>query len=95
VSQHDNRIAGLSPQLREEFRSPPAVHRGAPFWAWNARLNKDRLCRQIEWFHEMGLGGFFMHPRTGLDTEYSAPSSWTASPPARTRPRPSDVRLAL
>lgn len=57
-------------EFAEQFRSPPAAFRGAPFWAWNDRLDQERLCRQIEWFREMGMGGFFMHPRTGLETEY-------------------------
>lgn len=57
----------LSPEL---FRSPSAEYRGAPFWAWNGRLDQEELDRQIEVFHKMGLGGFHMHVRTGLDTPY-------------------------
>ena len=53
-----------------EFGNPPASSRGAPFWAWNDRLDKGRLRRQLEVFKRMGMGGAFMHPRTGLDTEY-------------------------
>ena len=41
-----------------------------PFWAWNNKLNKEQLLRQVDVFAEMGLGGFHMHSRTGLDTEY-------------------------
>ncbi|KAA8577103.1 hypothetical protein EYC84_007107 [Monilinia fructicola] len=55
------------PQL---FKSPSSEYRGCPFWAWNTKLNKDQLLRQIDYFAEMGLGGFHMHVRTGLDTEY-------------------------
>ena len=33
-------------------------------------LEKDELIRQIHVMQEMGLGGFFMHSRTGLQTEY-------------------------
>ncbi len=57
----------LSPAL---FENPTSEYRGAPFWAWNGKLNKDELFRQIEIFKEMGLGGFHMHVRTGMDTEY-------------------------
>jgi hypothetical protein len=53
-----------------EFKNPPAVFRGAPFWAWNNKLDADELCRQIECFKKMGFGGFHMHVRTGLATEY-------------------------
>ncbi|MCL1910572.1 MAG: hypothetical protein FWG05_06535, partial [Kiritimatiellaeota bacterium] len=44
--------------------------RGAPFWAWNAKLSPAELRRQIRTMKQMGLGGFFMHSRVGLDTEY-------------------------
>ena len=52
------------------FRNPTSEYRGTPFWAWNCELKKDELCRQIEIFKEMGLGGFHMHVRTGLVTPY-------------------------
>ena len=52
------------------FKNPPSRYRGAPFWAWNSVLDKETLQRQIEVFREMGLGGFHMHPRAGLRTEY-------------------------
>lgn len=58
-------------RMREEdFQNPPAKFRGAPFWAWNCRLKKEMLRRQIGYFKEMGMGGFHMHCRTGMDTEY-------------------------
>ena len=52
------------------FANPSAEYRGTPFWAWNAKLDRETLFRQIEAFREMGLGGFHMHARTGLDTAY-------------------------
>ncbi len=52
------------------FENPGSRFRGAPFWAWNTKLEKDRLRRQIGYFEEMGMGGFHMHSRTGLDTPY-------------------------
>ena len=52
------------------FENPTSEYRGAPFWAWNGKLDKDELFRQIEIFKKMGLGGFHMHVRTGMDTEY-------------------------
>lgn len=55
---------------KELFRNPPAAYRGKPFWAWNGRLEEKELLRQIDVFQEMGFGGFFMHSRTGLETEY-------------------------
>ena len=54
----------------ELFKNPTSEYRGAPFWAWNCRLEKEELLRQIEEFKKMGFGGFFMHPRSGLDIPY-------------------------
>lgn len=62
-----NKEAVLSDAL---FRSPTAEYRGTPFWAWNGYLEKKELARQIGVFKEMGLGGFHMHVRTGLENEY-------------------------
>ncbi len=45
----------------EQFWNPPASFRSAPFWAWNGKLEKEKLAEQIEAFHQMGFGGFFMH----------------------------------
>lgn len=59
------------PRLSDElFKNPNSEYRGTPFWAWNCKLDKDELLRQIDIFNEMGLGGFHMHVRTGLENEY-------------------------
>ena len=55
---------------KNDFQNPPASFRGKPFWSWNGRLDKDELIRQVGIMKEMGFGGFFMHSRTGLKTEY-------------------------
>lgn len=61
----------ISPSLDPDlFRTPTSEYRATPFWAWNNRLNAPQLERQIEVFKGMGFGGFHMHPRTGMDTEY-------------------------
>jgi len=52
------------------FKRPGSEFRGAPFWAWNGKLEPDELRRQVRVMHRMGLGGFFMHSRVGLDTPY-------------------------
>ena len=53
------------------FGKPDRRKYGAkPFWAWNGKLDKEELIRQTEVMKEMGFGGFFMHSRTGLATEY-------------------------
>ncbi len=52
------------------FKSPGSEYRATPFWAWNCKLEREELLRQIDIFREMGLGGFHMHVRTGLESEY-------------------------
>ena len=52
------------------FASPTAEYRAAPFWGWNCKLEKRQLLQQIDYIKEMGFGGFYMHSRTGLDTEH-------------------------
>lgn len=60
-----------TPSLKDElFKNPTSEYRGTPFWAWNNMLTSEELCRQIEVFKEMGLGGFHMHVRTGLKNKY-------------------------
>ncbi|KAH9210217.1 hypothetical protein DL95DRAFT_526425 [Leptodontidium sp. 2 PMI_412] len=55
---------------KELFKNPTSEYRGCPLWAWNTKLKKEQLMRQIDNFADMGMGGFHMHVRTGLDTEY-------------------------
>ena len=57
-------------RLSEQFLNPGAAWRGKPFWSWNGELQEGELLRQIEVMQKMGMGGFFMHSRTGLVTEY-------------------------
>ena len=62
-----NESPHLDPAL---FAKPTAEYRGAPFWSWNCTLDRARLFRQIEALKAMGMGGFHMHSRVGLATEY-------------------------
>jgi len=57
-------------QLYQQFLDPGPAYRGKPFWSWNGELTQDELFRQIQVMKDMGFGGFFMHSRTGLATEY-------------------------
>ena len=57
-------------KLFDNFQNPEIKWRGKPFWAWNGKLEKEELIRQISVMKEMGFSGFFMHSRTGLATEY-------------------------
>lgn len=60
-----------SPELpRKLFENPTSEYRGTPFWAWNCKLNKNELLRQIEQLKKMGFGGFHIHSRCGLSSKY-------------------------
>ena len=63
----ESRAETLSKEL---FQCPPSAYRGAPFWAWNGDLSKMPLNEEIEHMKEMGMGGFFIHPRVGMYTRY-------------------------
>jgi len=60
----------LTDTVFSKFQTPGAAFRGKPFWSWNGTLEKTELLRQLRVFKEMGMGGAFMHSRTGLKTEY-------------------------
>ena len=60
----------MRPLTDEDFRNPSSEYRATPFWAWNTNLDRDELIRQIDIFRELGFGGFHMHVRTGMATEY-------------------------
>lgn len=45
-------------------------YRPIPFWSWNGKLEPEELRRQVRWMKEQGFGGYFMHARAGLTTEY-------------------------
>ncbi len=60
-----------APELTPEvYANPTAVYRGAPFWAWNCKLERGRILRQLDALARMGLGGGHIHSRTGLATPY-------------------------
>ncbi len=52
------------------FKDPPKEYRGAPFWGWVTRQEKHKTVGQIDVMEEMGMGGFHMHTRVGLDIPY-------------------------
>ena len=45
-------------------------HGAIPFWSWNDRLEEAELRKQINNMYDLGMKGFFMHARMGLETEY-------------------------
>ncbi len=52
------------------FAAPDKRFRSIPFWSWNDRLTEQELAWQIREMADKNIGGFFMHSRDGLETEY-------------------------
>lgn len=58
----DNLIRALEGDLTD--------YQSIPFWSWNNEIEPEELVRQIEDMKAAGIGGFIMHARIGLKTEY-------------------------
>lgn len=54
----------------KDLENPSVEYRSIPFWSWNDKLDPDMLREQIREMKKAGLGGYFMHARGGLQTEY-------------------------
>lgn len=57
-------------ELKKEFAVPSAKYRPIPFWSWNDGLDAGEIRKQVGELKEGGVGGYFMHARSGLKTEY-------------------------
>ena len=55
---------------KKDLLNPSNYYRPIPFWSWNENLDIDETKRQIGLMYEAGIGGYFMHARGGLQTEY-------------------------
>lgn len=53
-----------------DFKNIPAKYRPIPFWSWNEKLDTKETSCQVNAMHSAGMGGFFMHARGGLMTDY-------------------------
>lgn len=60
------------------LQNPDKRYRPVPFWSWNDRLEPEELRRQIREMNAVGIGGYFMHARGGLQTEYLSEEWMTA-----------------
>lgn len=52
------------------FKRVDKKYRPIPFWSWNEKLDTETTRHQVKLMDEAGVGGFFMHARGGLLTEY-------------------------
>ena len=56
--------------IKLNFKEVEKKYRPIPFWSWNSKLDVNETEWQIELMDKAGMGGFFMHARGGLTTEY-------------------------
>ena len=57
-------------KLKKAFADDLNAYRSIPFWSWNNELDKNELVSQIDEMKKVGIGGFIIHARMGLTTEY-------------------------
>lgn len=57
-------------KLIDDIKKNAHSYGSIPFWSWNDKLEPEELRRQIQNMKKLGMNGFFMHARGGLDTEY-------------------------
>lgn len=50
--------------------NPENQYKSTPFWSWNDKLDPEMLRWQIQEMKKANVGGYFMHARGGLITEY-------------------------
>ncbi len=53
-----------------DFKNVDKKYRAVPFWSWNDKLDIEETRRQVAIMDDAGIGGFMMHARGGLLTEY-------------------------
>lgn len=53
-----------------DFKNISKKYCPIPFWSWNEKLSIAETKEQIQEMNLAGMGGFFMHARGGLQTEY-------------------------
>lgn len=59
-----------APFSEEDFKNPSSEYRGAPFWAWNCKMEESDVSDMTDMFEEMGMGGAHLHSRTGMALPY-------------------------
>ena len=57
-------------EIIQKIKNINRKYRPIPFWSWNDKLTSDLLKWQIQEMVQAGIGGYFMHARGGLETEY-------------------------
>ncbi|SHF94557.1 alpha-L-rhamnosidase [Mariniphaga anaerophila] len=88
----DGRFVDYSSMI-EEFRSPGADYRSAPFWVWNHDVSQDDINYSLTEFKKNGIDGVFLHPRYGMITEYLSDNWFELVDYTKERARELDMRV--
>jgi hypothetical protein len=59
-----------------KFSDPPVDYRSFPFFSMNDSLNAEEMKVQVRDFSKAGFGGFYLHSRDGLLTEFLGNEWW-------------------
>lgn len=65
-----NEVGMKYKDIKNAFLNPEAIDRSAPFWSWNDVMEPGEVKAQAKDMIEKGMGGYFMHSRVGLESEY-------------------------
>lgn len=57
-------------EIKKAFLNPEAIDRSSPFWSWNDVMDPKEVKSQAKDMIDKGMGGYFMHSRVGLESEY-------------------------
>ncbi|MDD2362635.1 MAG: glycosyl hydrolase [Oscillospiraceae bacterium] len=57
-------------RIIKHLKDDISEYKAVPFWSWNGDLEADELRRQTDEMQENDIGGYIMHARGGLKTEY-------------------------
>ncbi|WP_346857828.1 hypothetical protein [uncultured Draconibacterium sp.] len=60
-----------------KFKNPTNEYRSFPFYSINDSLTENEIAEQIHGFKQAGFGGFYLHSRLGLITEFLSDDWWT------------------
>ena len=68
-NREKNKASNAS-ELFNLFAEPPVNYSSAPFWVWNDKVTKEKIDFQLNEFRKNNIRQVFIHPRSGLITEY-------------------------
>src|SRR3989339_1654853 len=69
-SKKDTQKINSFREIEKYFSNPPVEFRSVPLWVWNDDVTEEIIDKQLTDLHSKGIGGVFVHPRSGFITPY-------------------------